>query len=180
MELQIGIGILLDKQSFNFVRTIEMELMNYLSITDGLIQVPHITIKSPFKISIDILSSINSYIETLAQNIKQFTIGVNGFDYFEPKVAFVNVDQNDDLFSLHTQVLKDLSEKYGIPPSEFEGSNVRFHSTVALNIGNKEKFEKVKQYLEARDFPNCFTAISLGVFLMHKDQWIVIHRADLH
>ncbi|MBT7706102.1 2'-5' RNA ligase family protein [archaeon] len=155
-----------------------MELCEKFGLCWGLKQSPHITVKTPF--DVDKLDQFISYIESLAKKIKPFDIELNGFNYFEPKVIFLDVKENSSLKDLHLRILKDINKKYKIKPSEFEGENIKFHSSVALEDVTEEKLEEAKKYLNKYKPKFKFKAKTLGIFYCLEDgSYIIIKRIDL-
>ncbi len=177
--MKIGFAILLDNESHNYARKLELELCKNFGLCWGLKQSPHITIKAPFET--EELDPFIEYLEDLAKEIVPFEIELAGFNYFEPKTIFLDVKENPKLKELHSHILKDMKEKFGIEPNEFEGENVKFHSTIALEDVTEEKFKKAKEYLK-KYTPNFkFKAKTLGLFYYLGDDagWIIIRRIDI-
>jgi 2'-5' RNA ligase len=176
--MEIGFAILLYDESHNFARQMELALCNKFGLCWGLRQSPHITLKSPF--DTDTLEPFVNYLESLAKEIVSFYIELNGFNYFEPKVIFLDVKENPSLKELHFRILKDLKKKFKIEPDKFEGENVKFHSSLALEDVTEEKFKKAKEYL-TKYKPNFkFKARTLGIFYHLGDAgWVIVRRINL-
>ena len=179
-RMKIGFAVLLDDESHNFARKIEFELCNKFGLCWGLKQSPHITIKAPFNTRK--IEPFVNYLENLAKQTQPFDIELDGFDYFEPKVIFLNVRENAKLKELHSKILKDLKEKFSIVPHALEGKSIRFHSTVALEDVTKKKFREAKKYLKNYHPRFKFKANSFGIFLyLGKEAgWIIIRRVKLN
>ena len=178
--MHVGYAILLDDESHNFARQIELELCDKFQLCWGLKQSPHITIKAPFNARR--IEPFVKYLDSLAQQTQPFEIELDGFDYFEPKVIFINVKENAKLKKLHFKILKDLKEKFNIKPHPLEGTSVRFHSTVALEDVTKKKFREAKKYLKKYNPRFRFKVKSFGIFLyLGKDAgWIIVKRVKLN
>ena len=178
-NMRIGFAILLDDESHNFARKIELELCDKFGLGWGLKQSPHITIKSPF--DTDKLEPFVKCLENLAKNTKSFDVELRGFNYFEPKVVFLDVIENPSLKRLHVRILEDLKKKFKIKPHELEGKNIKFHSTLALDDVTKTKFQKAKSYLKKYKPKFKFKAKTLGIFyyLGEDGGWIIVRRINL-
>ena len=176
--MRIGFAILLDDESHNFARQMELELCNKFGLCWGLRQSPHVTIKGPFEVKE--LGPFIDYLESLAKEIVPFNVELEGFNYFEPTVIFIDVKENPSLQKLHFRILKNLKEKFKIEPNPFEGKNMKFHSTVALEDVTEKKFRKARKYLEKYKPKFKFKTKTLGVFYHLGDAgWVIIRRINL-
>ncbi len=178
--MKIGFAVLLDDESHNFARQIELELCHKFRLCLGLKQSPHITIKAPF--NTPKIEPFVKYLENLAKQTHPFDVELDGFGYFEPKVIFLNVRENAKLKELHFKILKDLKEEFNIVPHALEGKSIRFHSTVALEDVTKKKFREAKKYLKQYNPIFRFKAKTFGIFLyLGKEAgWIVVRRIKLN
>lgn len=178
--MKIGFGVLLNDESHNFARQIELELCHKFQLCWGLKQSPHITIKAPF--NAHRIEPFVKYLENLAKQTQPFEIELDGFSYFEPKVIFLNVRENAKLKELHFKILKDLKEKFNIAPHALEGKSIRFHSTVALEDVTKKKIREAKKYLGQYHPRFRFKVKSFGIFLYlgKAAGWIIVSRVELN
>lgn len=180
MKHRIGYAILLDDESHNYAREMELDLSLKFNTRAGLRQSPHITIKTPF--FVDDLQSQIEYFDSLAHSIKPFKIHLQGFDYFEPNVIFLNVQKNRTLNELHQKIIHELQSEYKIEPDpSTESDNVRFHSTLALNDLSEENFYEAKKYLSNKQPQFSFQAKTLGLFyyLSPEEGWIIYRRTKI-
>lgn len=175
----IGFGILLNGESFNLARKLELELCKKFGLCWGLKQPPHITIKCPFETKE--LDKFTNYLQDLSKNVKSFEIELEDFNYFEPKVIFLDVKENPKLKKLHFKIIKDLKEKFCIEPHQFEGNKIKFHSTLAVIDVTKQKFLRAKKYLEKYKPKLKFKAKSIGIFyyLGKNAGWIIVKEINL-
>ncbi|PKL36755.1 hypothetical protein CVV38_02540 [Candidatus Peregrinibacteria bacterium HGW-Peregrinibacteria-1] len=177
--MRIGFAILLDDESHNFARQVELELCEKFGLCWGLRQSPHITIKTPF--DTPDLRPIVNYLEELSTEISPFSIELEGFNSFEPKVLFIDVKDNPALQNLHLRILKDLQEKFQITPSQFEGPNMKFHSSIALEDTTEDKFQEAQAYLSQKKPYFKFKADTIGIFYHLGDAgWAIIRRINLN
>lgn len=180
MTHRIGYAVLLDDESHNYAREIELDLSLQFKTRAGLRQSPHITIKPPF--FVEDIEPFVRYFDNLAKQLEPFEIELQGFDFFEPKVVFLNVVENPTLKKIHKDIVKDLQNDFEIEPNvQTEGDNVRFHSTVALSDLSEENFYKAKNYVSNKTPHFKFTASTLGMFyhLSPEEGWIIYRRAKI-
>ncbi|MDO8487309.1 MAG: 2'-5' RNA ligase family protein [Candidatus Curtissbacteria bacterium] len=171
--MQIGIGILLEEDAYNYARDLELKISNQFNTKDGLRQPPHVTIKPPFEVSS--LEPFISYFDTLVKSIKPFELELGGIDSFAPSVIYIKVTENPDLENLHLKILDELEEQFDIKPNQFEAKGYAFHSTLAMGDLSQDKYAKAMEYLqkENKSFKFKFTTIGLFYLFEEKD-WIVI------
>lgn len=180
MSYRIGYAVLLDDVSHNYARRMELKISERFHTRCGLRQSPHITIKPPF--IVEDIDPFIEYFDRLARETEPFDIELNGIDFFEPKVIFINVEKNPALYALHQKIIADLHKNYGIQPNvKTEGENIRFHSTLALSDLTEENFYKAKEYLKDERPHFRFKASTLGLFfhLSPEEGWIIHRRAKL-
>ena len=169
--MTIGFAILLDSSSHNFIRSVQLELHQNLGLRLAR-QSPHITIKVPFEINE--MAPMVEYFDQLAEKMESFPIELIGFNHFNKRVIYLEVDSNSVLTRWHHQILRDLKTEFGLDPHEFEGTNVKFHASL-VGVNDSDQFESVMNYLN-RYFPNFrFQAKQLAIFyhLGGERGWIV-------
>ncbi len=171
--------IILNGKIHNYVRKQELSISRMFNTRGGLRQSPHITIKFPFET--DNLESLERYFDELVETVEPFEIEIDGIDYFEPKVIFLNVCPNKNISALHFKVLKDLREQFSIQSHELEGKNVRFHITLAYKDLTEEDFCESKKFLKNEHpyFRLIFNTLGLFYYLKENDSWIIYKRAKL-
>ncbi len=179
--MRIGFAILLDDESHNFARQMELELCEKCGLCWGLRQSPHITIKGPF--DTDELEPFAKYLENFAKHFEPFEIELDGFNYFEGKsnVIFLDVKENPRLKEIQSKIISDLRKKFHIEPYEIEFNGWKFHSTLATVDVSKEKLAKAKKYLKQFHPRFKFLAKTIGIFyyLGEEAGWVIAKRIQL-
>lgn len=175
--MKIGYALLLNDECHNFIRRVQLELHQALGI--GLPrQTPHLTIKSPFETD-DIKHHVD-YLENLAAKIPPIELVFSGFGFFGQHVIFLDVQENQDLLDLHSRILREVNEKFGLTPHELEGNNVKFHASIA-GFNNEEKFREAQELLMKYQPKFRCRATELGLFyyLGEGNGWIVNRRISI-
>lgn len=170
--MQIGYGILLEEEAFNYVRERELELFASSGLEAGLRQPPHITIKPPFEAKE--LQTHLEYLETLANEVEPFEIRFKGFNHFDDKVIYLDVMHNEKLFELNEKITSDLSA--------VEDAMI-FHATIAYSDINSTKFKEAYDSLIKKTTPEfkfIFKKIGLFYKLSNDAGWIIIKEATLN
>lgn len=175
--MKIGYAILLNNESHNFIRQVQLELHQETGI--GLArQTPHVTIKSPF--DTNQIDDFVNYLEELARRMKPIHLELEGFGHFGNKVIFLDVKKNQELEDWHGVILKELKEQFGVTPDPFEGENIKFHASIA-GFNREESFQQAYDYLSQYQPKYSFSASELGLFyyLGEGKGWIVNRRINL-
>lgn len=177
--MKIGIGITLSDEVFNYVRSLELKIMQSTKVSTGFNQPPHITIKSPFQTN-DLNSHLD-YIKNLARTTIQFPVKMSHINYFEPSTVYLSIKQNKKLDDLHERILSDLNIKFGITPNSFEGEKMIFHSSLAINL-DKKSFIKVKECcmkIDQKEVLFMANTIALFYYIDSTKEWIILNQVKL-
>jgi 2'-5' RNA ligase len=175
--MKIGYGIMLDVASRNFVRRIQLELHHQVGIGVAR-QPPHVTVKSPFEVTQ--IAPHRKYLDALSKKLKGLEVEVDGFRHFADKVIYLDVKHTPALIDLHTTILQDVEENFGLKPLEFEGENIKLHASVA-GFEDKGTFKEAQGLLSKYSPRFTFRLAQLGLFyyLGPGKGWIVHHLADV-
>lgn len=179
MQYSIGIGVLLEGLVFNELRALEMQLAEQISNSDGLVQPPHITVKTPF--SVPDLRSVAKVIEIMTEitaNTPPFTLELNGFGSFAQSVLYAQVAPNKHLSRLHQQCLTQIESFFPGARGPYEGDNIVFHSSIALGLSEKQIDDALKtlERIGFLAYRRDVVVENVGLFMNLNDQWIVIHE----
>jgi 2'-5' RNA ligase len=175
--MQIGYGILLDGEIYNFMRKMELLLFDRYKIQKGLCQPPHITIKPPF--TVDDISVYQTYLDELCQKIEPFDIELEGFNSFGKKVIYLDVKKSSKLDEIYQTIFSDIRSKFN---PEIKKDDMVFHATLAYDDLNEESFDEAYEYLKSNFQPKfTMTAGKVGLFyqLVDDSGWIVIRERSL-
>jgi 2'-5' RNA ligase len=176
--MQIGYGIIVEGEIKNFMREIELLLLNKFNLKKGLYQPPHITIKPPFEVNE--LKLYENYLDDLCEKIESFEVSLKGFNSFGKKVIYLDVEQNQKLYDTYETIFNDIKNKLN---PELTRDDMIFHATLACSDINEETFDKAYKYLQANYKPEFrFTVKKIGLFyeLPNKTGWIIIKEESLH
>lgn len=177
--MQIGFGILLEGEHFNYARRVELELRQWFGTDEGLRQPPHITFKAPFIVRS--LEPFTDYLDELAAATQPFDVTVEGVGAFGSHVLFLDVQPNRELAALHVRVIDKLDHDFQVQPGRFEGQQMIFHSTVAIGDPTEDDFITAQEWLR-QDSPHfTFPVQNFGLFyrLEPDGGWIVCHQSAL-
>ncbi len=175
--MKIGFGILLDIPTHNFIRQLQLELHQVIGIGMPR-QPPHVTFKSPFEVTE--IKPYAKYFTQLAAETPAFELSLEGFGHFGEQVLFLDVQENAVLTDFHEQVLQDMRTLFDISPDPYEGSNVKFHTSIA-GFQQAEQFQAAQKHIQhyQPDFSFRITELGLFYYLGPGQGWIISQRAEL-
>ena len=170
-----GFAILLDSPTGIYSRKLAFELDERYH-TGFLINnlPPHISLKSSFRIKD--LNKIERYFHAWVQNIKPFTVEFNQLDIiifpFQGKktgLVWMDIQENENLRSLHIFLNRDLKDKLNIPLSGPDGESFHFHSTVCLGGASPSIYRKIKKILANSKLNLSFQVNEIAMFYSPDD-----------
>ncbi len=77
------------------------EAKNLYSSSHALNSPPHVTLVPPFWMGHILEAKLRKSIQELNMNKLEFEVHLNGFNYFEPNVLFVNIEESNSLLKCH-------------------------------------------------------------------------------
>ncbi|PIZ76436.1 hypothetical protein COY05_01100 [Candidatus Peregrinibacteria bacterium CG_4_10_14_0_2_um_filter_38_24] len=169
--MQIGYGIVLEGEIFNFMRDMELKLFQQYGFEKGMEQPPHITIKPPFEV--EEIDSYMDYLEEFCSKIDSFDVELEGFNSFSNKVIYLDVMKNDMLHKLNQIIMSDL---------KLESDEMIFHATLGYGDLSEEKFKDAFEYLKVNFKPKFkFRVSKIGIFLNLPNDagWIIVKECSL-
>ena len=180
MSYAVGIGALLDTETFNLVRSLELTSASATHNYAGLGQPPHITIKRPFQVNaMEDVERLLSLLHDVAQQTTAFDVRYSGFGNFGDTTLFLAVQPSAGLQKLHEKLLATLQATFGSIESLHEGPEMVFHTSVAVNL-QKGQLQLAKERLNEDIVVSC-SIRKLGLFLGLDDNthWSIISEEKL-
>lgn len=180
MTYTIGIGVLIEGDQFNKLRSVELSLTDKTGNTSGLSQPPHITVKRPFDVAdVNQIAIVRDTMRKIAEKTKCFNVRLSGTASFSRNVHYACPLPSEALIRLHKDLLDSL-KSLGVEPNEFEADNVTFHSTLAMDLTESE-FEIAAKELKSTEIDMDCLIGKIGLFLglANNTNWVVIDIANL-
>ncbi len=165
------IGIVVPEPVFEKVEGIKQQLFEKHGLKGALRSPAHITLHRPFEWKEDKEEALIHKLRNFSF-VKKFEIQLQNFDFFEPKVIFVDVLPNNGLLELHDS-LKNFAKKELKLFNEVEDiRGFHPHVTVALRDLKKPKFYTLKKEFEAKTFSETFSFSDISLLKLEK-KWQV-------
>lgn len=139
--------------------------------TKGALRSPaHITLHMPFSWEEEKEERLTSVLQTFRYS-KNFTVELNAFDCFEPRVVFVNVKHNDALIELQAQLVKLCKQQLHLFNQAEDLRGFHPHITVAFRDLKKPVFYKLWEEYQHKSFDATFNCSSFFLMKQIGKKW---------
>ena len=135
---------------------------------------PHITLHMPFKWKDKKIEQLNEVVKHLNESVEPFQIELKNFDFFQPRVVFIDVVENERLYSLQKQVVDTCRRELKLDNGNYKDKPFHPHVTVAFRDLKKPVFYEAKEYFqnEVADFK--FDAESVNLLKHENNAWQIV------
>lgn len=130
----------------------------------------HITLQMPFKMGLKKRKKLLNSISSFAQTTKSFTIQLNGFSCFEPRVVYINVIENPILAQLQSDLVPIIKQNQ-IFNSTHSNNGFHPHITVAFRDLKKRDFYPLWDEVKDKLFQESFFAKGLTLYKHNGKGW---------
>lgn len=135
---------------------------------------PHITLHMPFKWKWKKIEKLNETIGEINSEIHAFSVELNGFGFFEPRVVFVNVVENEKLNSLQELVVDRGRKKLKLDNGNYKNQVFHPHVTIGFRDLKKRMFYEAKEYFEGKDEKFQFKVERVHLLRHDEKKWIIL------
>ncbi|MFK7952540.1 MAG: 2'-5' RNA ligase family protein [Ekhidna sp.] len=135
---------------------------------------PHITLHMPFKWKDKKLGKLESVMNEINAAITPFSIDLKDFDFFEPRVVFVDVLENKPLVSLQKKVVSSCRRGLNLDNGNYKDRPFHPHMTIAFRDLKKPKFYDAKRYFEELTFSEQFLLEEVSLLTHDGVKWNVM------
>lgn len=134
----------------------------------------HVSLKQPF--TINDIYEIERYFDEFAGTIKPVSVKFTEVALWPSKVfgydsgvMVIKAEKTEELFNLHKRLNKELEERYGSCPADFDGEAYTFHMTVAIGGKSFENYQKVYDLLDKKEYYQEVEFNQLGLLYYDSD-----------
>ena len=111
---------------------------------------PHITLHMPFKWKDKRFREVEGVMEKLNSDFEPFEVQLKDFDFFEPRVVFVDVVENEKLNRLQKEVVSVCRKQLKLDDANYKNRPFHPHVTIAFRDLKKQMFYEAKKEFEER------------------------------
>ena len=105
---------------------------------------PHITLHMPFKWKDSKKEQLKSALRKINKEAVSFSVELNGFNYFEPRVIYVDVMKNKELNELQKRVVEVCKKELKLNNANYKDRPFRPHMTIGFRDLRKPQFFEAK------------------------------------
>lgn len=141
--------------------------------TKGALRSPgHITLHMPFTFDDNKEDKLVKCLNAFQFNTR-FLIHLKNYDCFEPRVLFINVEEEIELYELQKQVVNHVKKQLNLFNQAESMRGFHPHVTVAFRDLKKTVFYKLIEEYQNKLFNANFTCQSFCLMKQQADKWCV-------
>ncbi|MES2679348.1 MAG: 2'-5' RNA ligase family protein [Bacteroidota bacterium] len=161
------IAIVIPAPVFGRIEEIKQELFKQCNLKGALRSPSHITLHRPFEWK---EAKEQELIEKLRafEFGESFDIALKGFDFFEPRVIYINVVQQQLLYDLHEGLKRFAKKELGLLNEVNDLRGFHPHVTVAFRDLKKAVFYGLQENFKSRYFEGDFKYAGFSLLKFEK------------
>jgi len=159
----------------NEIKTLKERMRSDYGAGHALRSPAHITLQMPFKRDAGDESALAAALGKFAFGENPFTVELDGFGCFSPRVIFIRIMKHEAVRSLHGRLKKLLKDELGFLPSEIM-NDLQPHITIATRDLTKEAFRDAWPEFQQEEFRGSFEARSLFLLRHNDKSWDILRE----
>ena len=132
---------------------------------------PHITLHMPFRWKEKRFGQLAKVMQQLNKDLQPFEVQLKDFDFFEPRVVFVDVMESQALLRLQKDVVDCFRKELKLDNGNYKGQGFHPHVTIGFRDLKKPMFFEAKKEFEQRAFQAKFMAEELTLLKHDGQKW---------
>ncbi len=135
----------------------------------------HITLVMPFRRKEDEEEQFCRVIRETAIGMKPFSIELEGFDVFAPRVLFIKIKKHESIAEVRKKLVRNLRNDAGFSPKE-TGSRFHPHMTIATRDLTEDNFEIAWREFSERTFHDQWLCDGIYLLKHNGRHWDIYKR----
>ncbi|WP_421763876.1 RNA 2',3'-cyclic phosphodiesterase [Ekhidna sp.] len=135
---------------------------------------PHITLHMPFKWKEKRFNELANVMNKLNEDLTPFQVELKGFDFFEPRVVFVDVAENEKLNQLQKEVVNACRKELKLDNANYKDRPFHPHVTIGFRDLKKQMFYAARKEFENRALNYEFTVHRVELLKHDGFRWNVV------
>ena len=132
---------------------------------------PHITLHMPFRLKNKKIDKLVDLITRLNSSFLSFTIELEDFDFFEPRVVFVDVLPNKQLDELQQKVIKTFRKELKLDNGNYKDQGFHPHVTIGFRDLRKPMFYLAKEAFSTKSYRSHFRVSRIELLKHEEGKW---------
>jgi 2'-5' RNA ligase len=153
------------------IRKIKMEFAEAYQTKASLRSPAHITLHMPFQWKFEKEDILFTALYKLTENVRSFSIELNGFGAFKPRVIYLNVKAPEPLHELQQSVTRLMKREFNIFNANWRDYPFNPHLTLAFRDLRPANFDKAWKENKDRVFEESFEAEGLVLLKHNQKEW---------
>ncbi|MDJ0597773.1 MAG: 2'-5' RNA ligase family protein [Crocosphaera sp.] len=141
---------------------------------------PHITLQPPFEWNIEELPKLIQELNDFSESQKPFSMTLNGFSAFKPRVIYINVLKNPELLSIQKSLMSHLESTLDIVHQVSKNRPFSPHLTVAFRDLTKRNFYQAWLEFENREIYHNFIVDKIILLIHNGKKWEIYQEFYLN
>ncbi|WP_436514621.1 2'-5' RNA ligase family protein [Ekhidna sp. To15] len=155
------------------ITQLKLEVAEKYGSKHALKSPPHITLHMPFKWKDKRITELVQVMETLNNQHDPLEIELRNFDFFEPRVVFVDVKENERLEALQKKVVDTCRKMLKLDNANYKNRPFHSHVTIGFRDLKKPMFYEAKKAFENRKVSFVFEADEITLLKHDGKKWNV-------
>jgi 2'-5' RNA ligase len=151
MQKKYFIAIVLEGELFERAEALKQELFELHGLKGSLRSPAHITLHRPFEWKEEKEAQLIETFEDFKSG-KPFSIELNNFACFEPRVIYIDMKRSETLFELHNQLAIHARTRLGLLNEMEDMRGFHPHITIAFRDLKKPKFYELWSRFSTQKF----------------------------
>lgn len=174
MNKKYFLAIVIPPPVLEEIELTKLQLFNQHKIKGALRSPAHITLHRPFEWKEKNEEILINHLSDFKFE-KQFIIQLKNYSFFEPRVVFIDVPNNQSLTELHVELKHFCQKKLKLLNEVNDLRGFHPHITVAFRDLKKPTFYTLKKEFENKEYSNSFNYSGFSLLKFEKT-WEVIHN----
>ncbi|MEO9483085.1 MAG: RNA 2',3'-cyclic phosphodiesterase [Ekhidna sp.] len=156
------------------ITQLKMEVAEKYESNHALKSPPHITLHMPFKWKDRKYEALQEVIQSNNAQLKPFTIQLQNFNFFEPRVVFVDVRANEELDKLQKGVVDSCRKQLKLDNANYQNRPFHPHVTIGFRDLKKPMFYEARKEFEQRRINFDFEVRRIDLLKHDGSKWNII------
>ena len=156
------------------ITLLKQEIAEHFGSKHALKSPPHITIHMPFKWKDKRFSELEQVMNHLNTDLEPFQIELKNFDFFEPRVVFVDVVPSEALEALQHKVVDACRKTLKLDNANYKDRAFHPHVTIGFRDLKKPRFYEAKKVFEQRTIGFAFDVSNISLLKHDGTRWNVV------
>lgn len=137
---------------------------------------PHITLHMPFKWNDKKRMALDECLNQVAAETNAIQLQLRNFDFFDPRVVFVDVLENTALRELQQRLSKQMRLNLNLFNADYKDRPFHPHVTIAFRDLKKPRFFEAKTHFSEQKLKMDFAVGDLVLLKHDGTEWKIDHR----